>query len=269
MDTIVLIFIAVLTILVISLPRKYVLVVLFFATTYLGASAGIEMGAAHLPPIRILIIISLIREKLRGNIQIQWNSLDKVFFIYSATLAIAYYLRVHTFVAFNFIMGLTIDVAGGYIIARICIRTMDDIVFFLKSYALLMIPFSMVMVFEQFTHFNLFSIVGAPVTSYIRNERYRAQGTFGPILSGTFGAIGAILSIPLLFSFEKPKLKYLVALLAGITITIAGATSGAIMALLYGLIALGLWYIRDKMSYIRIGLVLLLIFFSLIMKAPI
>jgi hypothetical protein len=269
MGPIIIIVIIVLTLLVILLPSKYVLVVLLFAASYLGASGGIVLGAAHLPPIRILIIVSLIRERLRGNYHIQWNKLDKTFFMYSATLALAYCLRLHTFEALNFIMGLTIDVTGGYIIARLCIRSWDDIVFFLKSYALLMIPYAMEMVFEQITHYNLFSIVGAPVTSYIRSGRYRAQGTYGPILSGTLGAIGAILSIPLLFSFEKHKFKYLVAVLAGITIAIAGATSGAIMALLYGLLALGLWYVRDKMSYIRIGLVLLLIVLSLTMKAPI
>jgi hypothetical protein len=269
MQPAVIITLSILAILVIVLPRKYVIAPIMAAVCYLNASTGLQIGPAHFPPVRILILISLIREVFRGNIKPRWNKLDQAFFFWSIWTAMAYFLRVQTFAAFNFLAGAAIDVTGGYTVARICISTREDILFYLKTYALIMIPFAVIMIIEQIKHFNVFSFVGAPVTSYIRSGRYRGNGTFGPILSGTYGAIGAILTIPLVISSSKSKVIYLIAVIAGVTITFAGATSGAIMTLFYGLIALGCWYIRYQMKYIRIASVFMIIILSLFMKAPI
>jgi hypothetical protein len=145
----------------------------------------------------------------------------------------------------------------------------DDVIFFVKCYAILMIPFAFEMTIEQLAHYNLFNFVGAPVTSYVREGRYRAYGTFGPILSGTFGAIGAILSIPLWMWAANSRKRYAFGIFSGMVITVAGATSGAVMTLFYGLVALGCWYIRGRMRFVRIGIVLLIAALALFMKAPV
>jgi hypothetical protein len=261
--------IVILLVLAILLPRKYIIAPIMICVCYMNSSPGLIIGPAHLPPIRMLILLSLIRETIRGQIKPRWNKLDQAFFFYSVWIALAYYLREQTFVAFNFLIGTAIDVTGGYTLARICISTQEDILFYLKTYAFIMIPFAVEMLIEQSKHFCIFSYVGAPVTSYIRNGRYRAYGTFSPIISGTFGAIGAILTIPLAIISSKSKVTYFIAVFAGVVITFAGATSGAIMTLFYGLIALGCWYIRFQMKYIRIAAVFMIIILSLFMKAPI
>lgn len=89
------------------------------------------------------------------------------------------------------------------------------------------------------------------------------------ILAGTFGATTFILLAGLLFQGKVAKKLGILGMVATLVIIITAASSGPLLALLFGLIAMAMWNFRGHMRILRWGIAISVISLHLIMNAPV
>jgi 4-amino-4-deoxy-L-arabinose transferase-like glycosyltransferase len=130
-----------------------------------------------------------------------------------------------------------------------------------------MIPIALVMLLEKSTGKNVFSVFGGvPEKVLMREGRLRAQGPFRhPILAGTVGATCIPLFIGIL---RKHRLTALIGCGAGVLITLASASSGPVMSLIFGICGILLWKYKQHMKKLRMAAMLGYLALMLVMVRP-
>ncbi len=110
-------------------------------------------------------------------------------------------------------------------------------------------------------------IAGSGETVVERGGRIRAMGPFShPILLGTFGATSIILMISL---WQKYRRWMYVGVAAGALTVFCSASSGPILTLFSGLMAVGLWNFRNSVGWIRRLVLFCMVTLHLVMQAPV
>jgi hypothetical protein len=123
---------------------------------------------------------------------------------------------------------------------------------------------------EHFTQHNLFTILGAPPLSAIRDGAIRAQGPFRhPIIAGTLGAMLLPLFVGLWWQGKQHRTILAIGMAASIGMAIASASSTPLMTCAAGIGALLLWPYRARLRILRWGAVLGIVWLHLMMKAPV
>jgi hypothetical protein len=124
---------------------------------------------------------------------------------------------------------------------------------------------------EKLTLTNSFAVFGGVSPNVILREgTARAQGPFGhPILAGTFGATVMPFMAALWFQDRGGKFFAVVGMISATAVAGLAGSSGPIMAYMFGIVALAMWPIRQRMRWLRRGLVLTLITLHLTMQAPV
>src|SRR2546429_484272 len=109
------------------------------------------------------------------------------------------------------------------------------------------------MVAENITGQNPFAgFAGFPPLTPIPEAALRCQGPFAhPILAGTFGATLFPLFLGLSQREKGNQLLSILAVLSCGAITFTSGSSGPVLALFAGLLALAFWPLRSHMSVIR------------------
>jgi hypothetical protein len=197
--------------------------------------------------------------------------LDKAVLLWGVVAIITYSLLWGNTSSFLYKCAKTIDSVGAYFVFRVLIKNIEDYKNALWALGISILILGIGMFFENLMHYNYFSkFFGVPAYSYIRNGRYRCQGTFAhPILTGNYGAITIALCMALASRVSKYRtLLAFVLLFAGV-VTITAASSSAATVLLFVGFAYLIWFIRDKTKMIVWGSVLCLVVISFFMDAPI
>ena len=104
----------------------------------------------------------------------------------------------------------------------------------------------------------------------VRDGWVRCQGPFRhPILAGTLGAT----SIPLfiaLYASERESINIAsIGIISSLLIIFTSASSGPLMAFIFVIIAFMCWRFRDRMRFVRWGVLLLIVTLHALMKAPV
>jgi transcription antitermination factor NusG len=164
-------------------------------------------------------------------------------------------------------LGNAYNAVGIFFLIRCFCQSEEDVKNLIKVTALLLIPVALEMLNEQLTHRNAFSIFGGvseiPV---VREGRIRAQGPFRhSILAGTVGAVCMPLMAGIWRSYPVVAKSGIAACLA---IVVACASSGPILSLAIGIIALFLWRWRHQTKSIRMAAIGGYIFLEMVMKNP-
>ena len=125
------------------------------------------------------------------------------------------------------------------------------------------------MIYEQFSHINVFGYLGG-VQFYttLRDGNYRSGATLGCIYAGAFSGV----LIPLFFWMwkgGKSKLIACVGLAGALVMVITSHSSTSSLALMGSVVGLAFWPLRKMMRLIRWGLSITLIGVHLAMKAPV
>jgi hypothetical protein len=127
------------------------------------------------------------------------------------------------------------------------------------------------MLFEYLTRTNVFNYISIhPIVPWIRDGKFRAQGTFTEN-SITAGAFGAVL-LPLFYWLCKSgrgKVRGTIGLAASTAIVVTSVASTAAMAYLGAILALLLWPLRNRMKVVRWSIVLVVLGLAVVMKAPV
>ena len=263
-------------ILILFLPRKYVIVPVLFTSLVIPLAQQVVVGGLHLFVMRIIILFGCARmliskvssqdELLAGG----FNSVDKWFTLWAIFRTLTTLVLYASMPAVIGECGFLWDVFGGYFLFRFLIRDREDITRSAKVLALVAAVAAAGMLNERLHFQNVFGFLGGvPIIPAIRMGTIRAQGPFmHAILAGTFGGTLAPLFF-WLWKVAKSKFLAVVGFISSSIIVVAAASSTALMALGGGIFAICLWPLRKKMRLIRWGIVILLILLHLVMKAPV
>jgi hypothetical protein len=273
---IVLVAMVVSVVLILSLPRKYVIVPVLLTSMLAPVGQQLVLGGFHLFVPRVLILFGCIRmlwSRLSSHTEIAtggFNSVDKAFTLWATFRVLTAIVLFASMAAVTGECGFIWDAFGGYFLLRFLIRDRDDITLTAKVLAVVAIVVGGGMLNEKLHSQNIFGYLGGvPIIPQVREGSIRAQGPFEhPILAGTFG--GTL--VPLfywLWKIGKAKILAAAGVIGSAAITVAASSSTALMAFVGGIFAICLWPFRKKMRQIRWGIVILLVSLHLVMKAPV
>ena len=258
--------------LMLLLPRRAAMVPLLFAVVFIPLQQRVVIFTLDFFVLRIIVVFGWMRVMMRGEFQgLVLNRVDKLVLLWALSSIVMYTLLWKTSGAFINRLGISFDMIGVYFLARFLVRDMDDIVWVIKTLAIVSIPVAITMVIERFTERNLFSILGGvPEYTVIRDGKLRSQGAFAhSITAGSFSAS----LLPLFWAAKRlGKRRHLLmyaGLIAASLITISTSSSGPALAYIAGLTGITLWYFRAHMRKIRWGFVLTLIGLHIVMNAPV
>ena len=273
---IVLVAMVVSAILILFLPRKYVIVPVLFTSLVVPMAQQIVVGGLHLFVMRIIILVGCARmliakassqeELLAGG----FNVVDKWFTLWAIFRTLTTLILYASMPAVIGEGAFLWDVFGGYFLFRFLIRDRDDITRSAKVLAVVAVIAAAGMFYEKIHFQNVFGLIGGvPILPTIRMGTIRAQGPFmHAILAGTFGGTVAPLFF-WLWKVAKSKFLAVIGFVSSAVIVVAAASSTALMAFGAGIFALCFWPLRKKMRTVRWGIVILLISLHLVMKAPV
>jgi hypothetical protein len=273
---IVLVAMVVSAILILFLPRKYVIVPVVLTSLLVPLAQQIFLGGVHLFVIRIIILVGCLRMLItkmssqEGLLAGGFNSVDKWFMLWAVFRALATIVLFASSSAVIGECGFLLDVIGGYFLLRFLIRDYEDISRAAKVLVVVALIAAAGMFNEKIHFQNVFGFIGGvPIVPSVRAGSIRAQGPFmHAILAGTFG--GTVL--PLFFwlwKVAKSKFLAVIGIISSTIIVLSAASSTAIMAFGAGIFAMCFWPFRKKMRKIRWGILVLLLSFNMVMKAPV
>jgi hypothetical protein len=245
---------------------------LLITVCYMPMGQEFNVGGLSFQYLRVLLLVGWCRALLlRETSALKFNKLDWIFLWWVAATLVLGTLANPTTERFISRGGEVYNALGAYYLFRCWIRDLDDLICLLRFLAVMIVPLAVSMVVEKFTTHNIFSVFGGvPETTGIRDGRLRCQGAFRhPILAGTYGATMVPMFVGLWFSAERQRLRAALGALSGIVVTIAAASSGALLAMLSAICALALWPLRYRMRYLRRVLVVSIIGMTFLMNAPV
>jgi len=254
------------------LPRRYAIAPVILICCYMTMGQSIVVAGCHFTMIRVLVIFGWARVLLRGEFQnIELNLLDRMIFWWTAISFVAYVGLWHSGDAVIYKLGATYNIIGCYLLFRMLLRSLDDVVQVFRMMAVLIVPLAVFMLLEKSTGRNLFAMFGgvSEITA-VRDGVLRCQGPFShPILAGTFGATVLPLLACLWLDGRLGKLMATGGVISSLVITITSGSSGPVLALMAAVLALGLWRTRTHMYLLRRGTAIGIIFLQIVMKAPV
>jgi hypothetical protein len=254
-----------------TVPRKWALVPFFIGILYMTHGQRFEVGGVGLPIFRLLLAVGLGRIVMRGEgIEGGMNTIDKLLIAFFGWLFFASFF--HEKGADDagpvFIIGQAAEIGIGYLLVRCYCRTLEELYSLVAVLALLLVPIALEMVLEEFTGKNLFSSLFGGNTDevVVRDGEFRARGPFRhAILAGTVGA-GLV---PLMIAmWRRNPRAAATGLVACLTMIIACSSSGPVLSMLVGLMAIGLWWFRPWMSLLRWSIPIGYLVLTLVMKQP-
>jgi hypothetical protein len=275
LSPIVLIAMLIAIVLILALPRKYVIVPVLLIAFLVPIGESVYAVGVHWLVLRIIILAGLARF-VAMNITAKkspfaggFNCVDKAFLICSVVQAIATPLLYMDSQALVNQFGVLIDFLGGYFLLRVLIQDEADAYRTLKCLALLSVVLGASMVREQVSLQNIFGQIGLDRTvPEVREGKIRSQAVFQHSLTaGTFGATLLPLFV-LLWKNGKAKLMGTAGIIGCTIMTICSNSSTPLLAYVAGALGVILWPIREKMKTVRRGIVIGLLALQLVMKAP-
>lgn len=240
---------------------------LFAMAFFIPLAQQFNVGGLHLHFFRIVIMVGLVRCVARQEHRdLNLGRIDKLIIFWTFVGVVAGLLRGNAEG-----LGAAFNALGSYFLIRCLTKENEDILEGIRFLALIAFPMSLFMCYEAVTKHNLLSILGGvPVMDDIRNGRARAQGAFRhAILAGSFGASLLPLMFALWIQSAQNRSRALLGTVAGVIMTVTAVSSGALMTLGAAFCGLALWKLRERMHYFRRGIVLVVIVFALVMKAPV
>ena len=254
-----------------ALPRKYAYLPFLIAALLLPLHVVVLIGSLHFNATRILVIGAWARILVRGErFPGRLTLFDKLVVASTVCSAVMYCLLWRDFGAVINRAGFLLTTMGSYFLLRYLVREVEDVVRVIKALAVVVIVVAPCMVYEYFTAYNPFWLMGAPKITNIRDGNIRAQGPFGHAI--TAGVVGAML-FPLFVGLylHQPRSKKLAigGMIASIFMVAFSHSSTPVMTLGAAVLGLAMWPMRKKLRQVRWGLVLLLIGTQLTMSSPI
>jgi hypothetical protein len=264
-------FLAVMTVLTWTLPRKRAWIPILITTCYMPLGQMFVVAGIHYQLFRVLLLVGACRVIVRGENQgLELTPFDKLFLYWAGATLILGTLTQFSFDRFINRSGEVYNALGAYFLFRCWIRSLDDVVENLGFLCWMIVPLAISMVVEKSTARNAFAVFGGvPAITQAREGSLRCQGAFRhPILAGTFGATLFPLFVGLWFQ-RRHKMPAAVGICSSMVVTLAASSSGALLAAISAGLGLAMWSIRNQMRVFRWIVVLIIVVLAIMMKAPV
>jgi len=252
--------------------KNKVIYPLIIFLTFIPGAQRIVLFSLDFSFIRILVLVYLLKIVISGSSQgSKLVSTDKLIFLWALMSIIIYTIQFGEMSALITRLGYMVEVVGTYLVGRLYIRNYNDVKSIVNVIGILSIPTLIIFLIERSSGTNLFSVFGGvPEHTFIRDGKLRCQGPFPhPIIAGVFWASW----LPLIYYFHKigefKKTSSYMFFISVIIIILNTASSTPLSSLIVTLIGLWLYKFYHLLRPIQIGVILLLIFLHLVMKAPV
>lgn len=262
---------AILVLLTVAIPRKYLLLPFTIATCFVPADQRIIISSLDFTPLRILLVAGLLRIMFSDeNSAFRFNSFDKVFFAWAVCGGAIYVLQWSMSLrAIIYQCGIFLDLVGMYILFRINMRCWEDIERVVKLFAVCSLVMAVFVVLEYATGQNPFSLLGG-VRTWVREGRYRCQASFPhSIILGLFWATLLPLFIGMAKRVRRQKYLFWLASVVSAWMVFATSSSTPIFTLLTVLIFLPMFRYRRFGRQAALAFLGLLVGLHIVMKAPV
>lgn len=244
---------------VLVLPKKYAAIPFYISIIYLSRAEKIDIAGFSFFAYRIVLFFGAIRIIIRGEIKnYPFRKFEIILFANFIWLAIAAGLRDRSMVSLLNCFSAGFDSGLAYLYARATFIDLSNIYTTAKVYALIMLPFMLLLFTEKHTVHNYFSVLnGVKEMPIIRNGKVRASGPFAhAILAGTAAAV----HLPLMIILRNnSKLLGNIGCISVLGVVYACSSSGPIMTLTFAIFATLLWYKKDKIAQYRSYFIIFLI----------
>ena len=271
MTPIALSFTVLMSVLTLLLPRRYAIYPLIVSVCYVTIGQQILVLSLHFSIFRIIILMGFLRVIIRHDIApIRLNVIDKTILWWVVIGLLMGLFNEPTVSDLIERAGYAYNAVGTYFLIRFYLIDFDETNRIIKFIALLIVPLAILMLVEQSTGRNMFSFFGGvPEMSELRDGRLRCQGPFRhPIIAGTFGATLMPLMVGLFFK-SRTRLIAMMGFISATIITATSASSGPLMAYLFGIVGFAMWPFRNHMRLIRWGILFAIIGLHIYMKDPV
>ena len=241
------------------------------AICYVTQGQVLDVAGGHVQAIRLVVWIAFARVLMRGELgRWQFNTIDWILVAYVMAITIVPTLRIGTFQEFLYEAGVFSNAVLAYLACASLVGTEDELRQVLAKVGWLLVPLTLLIISESYTGKNAFSILGGvDATAMFRDGHFRAAGAFrSPITAGSFGATFAMLFAGMLFAWPLTWAA-VVGFASSIVIVICARSSGPLLGMLIGFVALGCWPLRRRTRQVRWALAAAVFGLHLVMKAPV
>jgi hypothetical protein len=259
-------------VLILCLPRKYVIVPALLALFLIPKEQVIVFAGLHFNVYRIIILAGLARwaaSRRSSSLAGGFNSMDRTVTFLTLSYLIIYSLQWMDTQAVVKSIGDCLDALGSYFVLRFLIQDREDVRRTIKVLATVAIVNAISMLNEQRVGENYFLLLSENSKDAVRDGRIRSQGSFEIfITAGTFGG-----TLPALFvwlwSDGKAKIISFLGLVAAAIMTVTCFASTTLIAYAAGIAGLCFWPIRKQMRVVRWGIVAMIVGLHLVMHGPV
>ncbi|HAB19437.1 MAG TPA: hypothetical protein DCE44_23775 [Verrucomicrobiales bacterium] len=237
-------------------------------TLYLSQGSAVQFAGFNFQPTRILGYLCLIRVLVRGELSFaRLHRIDRILLVLYIYTTLILLIRPDENRALR--LAKLMDVLSVYLSFRALIRSPDEWRWFLKIFALLLVPYVMILAVESSTRRNLFGWVGALDKIWMRGTKIRCLGSFRhPSLLGSVGAC----FFPMFVALARERSNRMRGILGAVLcVMIVGFSNsgGPLSVFMVSVAGWAMWPMRTKMQLFRRGLVAFLAVLAMVMKAPI
>jgi hypothetical protein len=259
-------------ILILCLPRKYVIIPALLALFLVPVDQVIVFAGLHFNVYRIVILAGLARWAASRRSSPRaggFNFMDRIVTLWAFSYWIIYSLQWMDIQAFIKTTGDCLDSLGTYFVLRFLIQDREDVRRTIKVLATVAIVNAISMLSEQRKGDNVFLHLSGISGDVMRDGKVRSQGSFELfITAGTFGA-----TLPSLFvwlwSDGKAKIISFLGLVGATVMTVTCFASTTLIAYAAGIAGLCFWPLRKKMRIVRWGIVAIVLGLHLVMHGPV
>jgi hypothetical protein len=228
----------------------------------------VVVGPLHFSVLRMLIAVGAARALLRKEeLPGGWRALDGLFLAWAGWMCVSSAFHEQPLTDLTTKLGLAYDGCGIYYLLRIFCQDADDVRRIARFTAPLLIPVAVSMLYEHAAFKNLFAVLGGvPEVPMVRDGKIRACGPFQhPILAGTVGAVTITMMAAIWRDYRRTAI---LGAAVGVTMVLCSNSSGPLMTVVAGVLALWCWRYRELMWALRWGAVLAYIALDVVMKDP-
>jgi hypothetical protein len=250
-------------------PRRWAMLGMMAGALYLTQGQQAVVFGFNLFAIRFVELAGFIRVVIRREFYFsRLNGIDRALLLLYIYTTIVFLLRSSESQAYQ--IGMAVDAFLCYFTFRGLIGGVEDFIWFLRAFIILLAPYVLLVLVESMTRYNPFSVMGGVnFGDVLREGRLRCQGSFrNPSLLGTLGASFFPLYIGLAGAKIDQKLAFFGIALC-LLIVWASNSGGPASCTVVGVIGWLLWRVRTKMHLVRRGVATIVVALAIVMKAPI
>jgi len=258
--------------LVLMVKRENIIWPLMLIACFISFGQRINILGLDFTFLRILLLVATLRIVAKCEYKgFKLQTLDVVFILLLIARAVVYVLLHGSVGSAVYQSGVMYDALGAYFFCRLFFRDERDIIKFAKVMAIISIPVAVFFLVEWATGRNMFSAFGGvPLVSLVRSGRIRCQGAFShPIMAGCFW-VTALIYVSLLLDKRNNSMFLGVAgVFFTLLIIFTTASSTPVLAIAFGMLGAGLYYLRNHLVSLTAFCVFTLTCMHLAMRAPV